>query len=180
MPYAIAGYFDKYTDEKIKLLWTGLADIGVDDYLINSKNNPHVKFAMYEDIDVKKAEQAIATITKSKGKIPIQFKTYSFYPNEKPFLCIDLAVSHLILDLQADIRNSFDKLAKLYNINFFDQGIWKPDCQLTIEFEKGKLNKAIEFLSEKKLPIDGTIERIGLIEFHPAKQLFSYELNENL
>jgi len=176
MPFAIVGYYDKYTDEKIKLLWASMADIGVDDYLINSENNPHFKFAMYEDLNVNKAEEALSSIAKTIEKIPIQFKTYSFYPNEKPFICIDMAVTHSILDLQADIRSRCDQFGKLYDINYFDQGIWKPDCQLTIGFEKDKLKKSVEFLSNTELPIDGIIERIGVIEFHPVKQLISYEL----
>ncbi|WP_312104819.1 hypothetical protein [Lachnoclostridium sp.] len=34
MPFAVVAYFDKKSDEKIRLLWRGMADIGVDDYLI--------------------------------------------------------------------------------------------------------------------------------------------------
>lgn len=176
MPFAIVGYFDKYTNEKIRLLWTNLVEIGVDDYLIHSNNNPHFKFTMYEDLNINGVEQVLFSITKTMEKIPIQFKTYSFYPNEKPFICIDMAVTHKILKLQAEIRSKCDQYAKLYDISYFDQGIWKPDCQLTIEFEKEKLIKAINFLSNTELPFDGKIERIGIIEFHPAKQLFSYEL----
>ncbi|BCN30826.1 hypothetical protein [Anaeromicropila herbilytica] len=176
MPFAIVGYYDKYTDEKIKLLWKGMADIGVDDYLIRSDNNPHFKFAMYEDLDINNVQQELYSMTKTIKKLPVQFKSYSFYPNEKPFISIDLAVSHLILDIQDEIRKKCDKYAKLYDFNYFDQGIWKPDCQLTIEFEKEKLGKAIEYLSNTVLPFDGIVERIGIIEFPPAKQLFSYEL----
>lgn len=176
MPYAVVGYYDKHTDERIGLLWKDMADIGVDNYLIHSDNNPHFKFVMYEDLNINKAEQILFSITKTIEKIPIQFKTYSFYPNEKPFICIDIAVNHAILDLQAKIRNECDQYAKLYDNNYFDQGIWKPDCQLTIGFEKENLKKAIDFLSNTALPINGVIERIGIIEFHPAKQLFSYKL----
>jgi hypothetical protein len=177
MGFAVVGYFDKDSDERIKNLWKEMASIGVDDYLMNSANNPHFKFIMYEDLDINKAEQALSSITKVRKKIPIQFKTYSFYPNERPFVCIDLALKQSILDLQAEIRNKCDQFGKLFNNNYFDQGIWKPDCQLTIGFEKERLSKAIEFLSNTELPFDGVIERIGVIEFHPAKQLFSYELS---
>ncbi|WP_312370652.1 hypothetical protein [Lachnoclostridium sp.] len=34
MPFAVVAYFDKKSDERIRLLWRGMADIGVDDYLI--------------------------------------------------------------------------------------------------------------------------------------------------
>ena len=176
MPYAIVGYYDKYSDEKIRTLWKGMEETGVDDYLIHSNNNPHFKFAMYEDLNIGLAEEVLLSISSTTRKVPVQFKSYSFYPNEKPFLCIDFAVHPAIMDLQAEIRSKCDPYAKLFNMNYFDQGIWKPDCQLTIAFEKEKLVKAIDYLSNAELPFSGTIDRIGIIEFHPAKQLFSYEL----
>lgn len=176
MSFAIVGYFDKKSHEKIKSLWGDMEKIGVDHYLVQSENNPHIKFAMYEDMDVKEIEQLLISIAKMNEKIGVQFKTYSFYPNEKPFVCIDVAVSQAILNLQTEIRSKCDLYAKVFPIDFFEQGIWKPDCQLTIEFEKEKLLKAVDFLSNTKLPFNGMIEKIGVIEFHPAKQLFSYEL----
>jgi hypothetical protein len=176
MGYAIAGYFDKDADNRIKALWEGMARSGVDDYLINSENNPHIKFVMYEQLDLDKAKIMLAELAESLKAIPVQFKTYSFYPNKKPFLCIDIAVSFEILDLQRKIRSSCDIYAKQYNINFFEQGIWKPDCQLTIEFEREKLTNAMQYLSNTELPFEGEINRIGIIEFHPARQLISYDL----
>lgn len=177
MGFAVVAYFDKDIDEKIRLLWSGMGKIGVDDYLIRSENNPHFKFVMYEDLKIDKAEQALCSISKNFKKIPIQLKTYSFYPNENPFVCIDIAVTHFILNLQTEIRNQCDQFGKLLDNNYFDQGFWKPDCQLTIGFEKEKLKNAIDFLSETKLPINGFIDRIGLLEFHPARQIFSTELS---
>ena len=35
MSYSIVAYFDEISDTRIKSLWNGLGDIGVDDYLIN-------------------------------------------------------------------------------------------------------------------------------------------------
>lgn len=176
MGYAVVGYFDKNTDNRIKMLWDGMAKEGVDDYLIKSENNPHIKFAMYEDFNLDEAKIICEDIAKNFKTIPVQFKTYSFYPNKKPFISIDVAVSSEILDLQREIRNRCDRYAKLYNFDFFDQGIWKPDCQLTIEFEQKKLSDAIQYLSNTELPFNGEIDRIGIIEFYPAKQLVSYQL----
>lgn len=177
MGYAIVGYFDKKSDERIKNLWGGMAEIGVDNYLINSDNNPHFKFIMYEDLDVKNAKILLEQIAEKQIKIPIQFKSYSFYPNNKPFINIDIAVKKEILELQKTIRNQCDRYAKPFDVDFFDSGIWKPDCQLTIEFDKQKLSKGIEYLANTQLPFNGNISRLGIIEFHPAKQIVTYELN---
>jgi len=115
-------------------------------------------------------------LSEKTNKINVHFKTYSFYPNDLPFVCIDIAVSFPILELHSEIQNISNKYNAKDTNNFFEHGIWKPDCQLTRAFEKSKLTNAINYLSETKLPFDGILERIGLIEFHPAKQLFSYNL----
>jgi hypothetical protein len=91
-------------------------------------------------------------------------------------VCIDIAASLPILELHKEIQNISIESNKTDNNYFFEQGVWKPDCQLTIPFDKSKLIRAVNYLSETKLPFDGFLDRIGLIEFHPAKQLFSYNL----
>ena len=176
MGYAIAGYFDSNSDKKIKELWQGMADIGVCNYLINSNNNPHIKFAIFDELDKEYTEENINLLCKRTSKIKIHFKTYSFYPNDSPFICIDIAVTLPILNLHTEIQKMTNEKSKKDSSGFFEQGIWKPDCQLTVAFEKLKLIKAIDYLSNTELPFDGILEKIGLIEFHPAKQLFSNEL----
>lgn len=177
MGYAIVGYFDRETDEKIRGIWKNLMLDEVDDYLYNSENNPHIKFAMYEDVDEERVINAMKSIAEGAKLIDVIFKSYSFYPNERPFLNIDMAVSSELLELQSVIRAQCDKHSKLLPIDFFDAGIWKPDCQLTREIDAAKLTKAVECLYEMKMPIKGKLEKLGLIEFHPAKQIVDFKLD---
>ena len=130
--------------------------------------------AKSEDID--KIKEVLFSLSKTISKFPIHFKTYNFYPNEKPFISIDMAAAKQILDLQTKIRSECDRYGELFGFDVFNEGIWKPDCQLTIEISKEKLLKAIAILLDTELPFNGTLERIGVIEFHPAKQLFSFDL----
>jgi len=120
MGYAIVGYFDKETDEKIRTLWKDLMISGVDDYLYHSENNPHIKFAMYEDFEEVQGIEVIKKIAQSTTSIDVIFKSYSFYPNEQPFINIDMAVSMELLGLQTEIREICDKYAKLFPIDFFE------------------------------------------------------------
>ena len=177
MGYAVVGYFDKETDEKIRGLWQDLMINGVDDYLYHSENNPHIKFAMYENLEEINIVDEIRSIAKQAKSIDVIFKSYSFYPNEQPFFNIDMAVSMELLRLQAEIREKCDKFSELLPIDFFDMGIWKPDCQLTREIDKTQLLNAVNYLYKRKLPIKGKLERIGLIKFHPAKQIVHFNLS---
>lgn len=176
MAYAIVGYFDSISDKRIKELWKGLADIGVDDYLINSSNNPHIKLAMFETLDLEAAQQELYRLTEKMQKINIHFKKYGIYPNDKPFITIDIAENIEVIKLHMKVQELFDKFINKDSENYFVPGIWKPDCQLTVSFDKRKLGAAINYLSETTLPFNGKLEKIGIIEFYPAKQLFSYEL----
>lgn len=176
MAYAIVGYFDSISDKKIKGLWKGFADIGVDDYLINSSNNPHIKFAMFESLDLKAAQKELHSFSERIQKINLHFKKYGIYPNDKPFITIDIAANIEIIKFHMDIYNIFDKFGNQDSRGYFTPGIWNPDCQLTISFDKTKLMRAVNYLSETTLPFNGQLEKIGVIEFYPAKQLFSYEL----
>ena len=176
MGYAIIGYFDNNTDKTIKSLWQGMADSEVCNYLINSANNPHIKFAMYDFIDVETVKSKLKNLAEMTPKINVHFKSFSFYPEIDPFICIDTAVSYPILDLHSQIQKECDEYADDNLMVNLKKGIWKPDCQLTVRIEKSKLATAVNYLSEIQLPFDGKLGRIGLIEFHPAKQLFSYEL----
>ena len=176
MGFAIVGYFDKDSDKTIKALWQGMADSDVCNYLINSANNPHIKFAVFDELDVENTEISLRILCGRTKRIKVHFKTYSFYPNDLPFVCIDIVVSPPILELHEEIQDHFNGNTAKDTKNFFEQGVWKPDCQLTRAFDKSKLTNAVKYLSETKLPFDGLLERIGVIEFHPAKQLFSFDL----
>lgn len=111
MGYAIVGYFDKKTDKMIRELWKSLAVSGVDDYLYKSENNPHIKFAMYENFDKVRGIDIIKNIASQTKPVDVIFKSYSFYPNECPFLNIDTAVSMELLKLQSTIREKCDKFS---------------------------------------------------------------------
>lgn len=177
MGYAIVGYFDLISDKKIKELWKGLADIGVDDYLINSANNPHIKFAMFDSLELDSTQKELNLLSKKIQKINIHFKKYGIYPNHDPFITIDIADNIEIIKLHKEIQKIFNKFGNEDNRGYFAPGIWNPDCQLTVSIDKAKLATAVNYLGETALPFNGQLEKIGVIEFYPAKQLFSYEIS---
>jgi hypothetical protein len=180
MGYAVVGYFDVTSDEKIKELWKRMADIGVDDYLIHSLNSPHIKFAMFDSLDLEYANKELLLLTENKQKIDLHFKKYGIYPNKNPFITIDIAENIGIIELHKEIQKLFGKYLNKDNQIYFVPGIWKPDCQLTVSFDKGKLAAAVNFLSDTDLPFNGQLKKIGIIEFYPAKQLFSYEFSDKV
>lgn len=178
MGFAIAGYFDEVSDIKIKNMWRLMADSGVDDYLIHSGNNPHFKLDMYNTIDIESVKRKLEKFARSTAKIKLHFKKFGFYPNkDTPFLTLDIAENAEVITLQQTIHNQFAGTGQEDAGGYFSTGIWKPDIQLTIPFDKDKLTLAVSLLNNQELPFEGTLQSIGIIEFHPVKQLFRIDLH---
>lgn len=76
-----------------------------------------------------------------------------------------------------EIQKIFNILGEQDERGYFAPGIWNPDCQLTVSFDKVKLSTAVDYLADTILPFDGRLEKFGVIEFYPAKQLFSCQLS---
>ena len=144
--------------------------------MINSVNNPHIKFAMFDSIDLNITQNELYLLSKRIEKINVHFKKYGLYPTDIPFITIDIADNIQIIKLHEEIQKIFNEYGTKDDRGYFASGIWKPDCQLTVSFDKGKLVTAVNYLVETVLPFNGQLTRIGVIEFYPAKQLFSYEL----
>ena len=176
MPYSIVGYFDYKTDSFIRSIWKDLAENDICNYLHASGNNPHIKFSMYTELDLEKAKSLLAKFTQERKRLDLHLKNYGFYPNEKPILFLDFSATIPLIQLEIDIQQTFKGLGKNFDFNFFDENIWKPDCFLTVEIDRSKLQKGVMILLNKPVQFNGTLDRLGIIEFHPAKQITSFDL----
>lgn len=176
MPYAVVVYFDKNSDQIIRSIWKELADAELCSYLHESENNPHIKLGMYDQLNLELAEKILRKVSKTTKRQRVRFKNIGIYPNEKPIVFLDISATSSILELQKQVYSLFKSNPHKIRSNYFEEGIWKPDCFLTISIEQERLQKAMDVVMRLKLPFDGCIERIGIIEFHPARQLYSYSL----
>ena len=179
MPYAITGYFDANCSLKIREIWKGLAENNIDDYMYKSENDPHFKLSMYADLDLKSASEILDEIISKNSCIDLIIKNLSFYFTNNYVISLNIASSTELLDFQQNVKMNFDLVGKSLPDDYFDRGKRQPECPLTTSsfpMKKEKLSKAAEYLSTVELPISGRLEKIGIIEFHPAKKITTVPL----
>ena len=179
MPYAITGYFDERCSLKIREIWKRLAENNIDDYMHKSANDPHFKLAMYIDLDLKSAPDILKGISSENGCVDLTIKNFSIYLMNNYVISLNIASSTELLNFQQNIKRKFDLNGKALPVEYFDMGKWQPDCPLTTSsfpMQKEKLSKTAEYLSAVELPINGWLEKIGIIEFHPAKKIITVPL----
>ncbi|MCK5128793.1 MAG: hypothetical protein KAQ68_02990 [Clostridiales bacterium] len=177
MAFAIVGYFDKETDRFIQAIWKELADNNICDYLHNSENNPHMKFMMFSEIDLNKAKNILLELAEKHETIEIHLKNFGFFSDKNPIFFIDFSPSIKLLNLESDIRSISSSFGEQSDLNYFDENIWMPSCQLTVKSEDLNIHDVLEYLTMIPLQFNGMLERLGIIEFHPAKQIVSYKLS---
>jgi hypothetical protein len=180
MQYAIVGYFDERCSLKVREVWKGFAENNIDDYMHKSVNGPHCKLAIYTGLDMDSASHILNEITSENCSISIVIKNYSLYiSNNHYILSFNMASSIELLEFQQKVKIKFDKIGKPLPVDYFDRGRWQPDCPLTTSsypMKNENLPEAAEYLSSIALPINGYFDKIGIIEFHPAKKIFTVPL----
>jgi hypothetical protein len=147
--------------------------------LHESENDPHIKFAMYESIHVEQALKCLGACTKHFAKLELHFKNYGMYPGDEPILFLDISATIQILEWQHEVKAALRPMGEEAKVDFFDQGIWKPDCFLSNAMDKANVDQAIRILYETPLPFKGYLVSLGLLEFYPARQLGRYTLQDN-
>jgi hypothetical protein len=178
MPFAIVGYFDDRSSTRIRDYWKMLADANICDYLHKSANSPHIKLGMFDEMDLDECRTKLEGLCGKTAAPGLHFKNLGIYPNEQPIFFIDVAVSAPLLAIRQEIAGLFLSTPKKVAMNYFDPGIWKPDCFLTMAIDRSKVHDALDVLLDMQLPFDGRLKAIGLIEFHPAKKIFEFPLQK--
>lgn len=176
MPHAVMVYFDAQTESAIQKIWKELDETGVAPYLHRSANRPHFKLAIYEDVDTAVSQQQLQSIAATTARIPVHFKSLGIFPNLKPTVFLAPSVTPNLLHLQTKVTTALNHFGKCPPYDFFLADHWVPHCLLGFDLEPSNLAGVLECAMHLQLPLDGLIEEIGFVEFHPVKHLFTFPL----
>jgi len=175
MQYAITGYFDEITESNITRFWKLMYDKGFSDYLYLSENRPHIKYCVFNEINEEMIKSKLAEYSKRINRINVHFHNIGMYINDE-LLSVVLEISATIemLNLQKSICQDFKDSGRFVDENYFDSGIWKPDCFIGVGIPISKSNEMIDELRKWNIQYDGSLQKIGLIQYRPAKIIVEY------
>lgn len=57
---------------------------------------------------------------------------------------------------------------------------WVPCCPVALDVPKSRMAEAFSVLRDLKLPVNGYGMEIGLVEFSPVREVFSFPLGNTL
>ncbi|GAV72581.1 2_5_RNA_ligase2 domain-containing protein [Cephalotus follicularis] len=179
MGYAIELYFDPALENQVLKAWNVLARRQISTQLIEIESRPHITLFSSPFVDLAKLESIIKTFASKQEALPLCFSTVGSLPNDNNILFLAATPSVSLLQFQSQLCDSLKKEGVELGDEYRPDS-WIPFCSVAQEVPKTRMAEAFCVLRDLKLPVKGYAMDIGLVEFSPVRELFSFGLGNTV
>ncbi|CAD5324366.1 Cyclic phosphodiesterase [Arabidopsis thaliana x Arabidopsis arenosa] len=178
--YAIELYFDPALENQVLKAWNVFARRQISTYLINNESRPHITlFSTTSSIDSTKLEPIIKSFSSKQEPISLSFSSIGSFSSDDNALFLSPTPSLSLIQLQVQLCEVIKKegfeIGEEYRVDS-----WVPFCSVAVDVPKSRISEGFLVLRDLKLPVYGYAMDIGLVEFSPVREVFSFGLGNNL
>lgn len=177
--YAIELYFDPALENQVLKAWNVLARRQISTQLIEIESRPHITLFSSPTIEPAKLESIIKTFASKQEPLPLSLSTIGSFCNDNNVLFLAPTPSIPLLQFQSQLCEAI-KREGIECGDEFRPDSWIPYCPVAQEVPKTRMAEAFCVLRELKLPVTGYAMDIGLVEYSPVRELFSFVLGNNV
>ncbi|KAF5191330.1 RNA ligase/cyclic nucleotide phosphodiesterase family protein [Thalictrum thalictroides] len=173
--FAIELYFDPALENQVLKAWNVLSLRQITSQLIKIESRPHITLFSSSSLDPQKLEELVKNFASKQLPLPLTLSSVGSFPIAGNSLFVSPTPSLSLLQLQTQLCNELKKL----NIEIGQEyctDSWVPHCIVAQDVPKNRMAEAFCVLRDLKLPISGCAMDIGLVEFSPVRELFSFSL----
>lgn len=164
MPHSISLWFDENTEGAIRDVWRDLADKEISSKFHDGPYRPHVTLSIYEDLDVEAFSGELREYAASKPKFPITFESLGAFTGSTGALFLVPRPTLRLLETQQDVTSLLADHGSGATEPWYKPGDWTPHCTLAVDLEPSELSKAFDLCQGHKRPIEGVVNRVGIIK----------------
>ncbi|MDJ0521029.1 MAG: 2'-5' RNA ligase family protein [Planctomycetota bacterium] len=171
---------DTATEAAIRTVWERLRDEDVSATMLDIGSRPHVTLAVYNRLDADDFREEAAAFFAGEPPVPVRFSSAGTFGGHSGVAFLAPVVTAELLGLHARFHERFaahDRDAWPY----YRPGAWVPHATVGILLEPGEVLHALDIARTANLPLDGQIERAGVMAFDdamvgPVEQLYELPL----
>jgi len=171
MPHSVEIYFDFVTDGVIRDVWQRMAPLSYS--VLNSGTQPHLKLALYDDLEVPAMIKALEKFSKSSAPMDVVLPGIGVFPSDRSIVFLAPAMTERLLQFHTQILQRFGHCQPW---EYCLPSRWVPHCVLARELPPAALPRVFDVCRGIPLPLNGRLEKIALVEFEPAKEVCVFEL----
>jgi 2'-5' RNA ligase len=163
MAFAVSAWFDAALEARVRAIWKLLSEASLSSDLHKGPYRPHITLSIYDELDRSAFSGALRGAVQAHAGLPVALPSVGVFNNDPPAIFLGVTVSQALLNLHALVGRLLVAYGKGPH-GYFLPDRWNPHCTLAPAIEPTKLAHAMILLSELKLPLVGSIERLGIIE----------------
>lgn len=173
--YLISLYFDEKTNKKLNEYVQKIANVTGNNFLLENEVPPHITIAA---IETKKIENILMSMTQLEsvltggGKIDIVSIGILL-----PYVIYAAPVLNQYLQIiSEEIYQSLSMHQEVKISKYYQPFHWLPHITLAKKLEQVQMQSAFSCMQKHFIPIQASIEKIGLAKANPYEDIWSYHL----
>ncbi|XP_044501914.1 uncharacterized protein LOC123222948 [Mangifera indica] len=177
--YSIELYFDPALENQVLKAWNVLARRQISTQLIEIESRPHITLFSSTSVEPTRLESIIKIFASKQEPLHLSLSTIGSFCNDKNVLFLSPTPSVSLLQLQSQLCEAIRKEGIDLGDEYRAEN-WIPYCSVAQEVPKTRMAEAFCVLRELKLPVSGYAMDIGLVEYFPVRELFSFGLGNTV
>lgn len=177
--YAIELYFDPALENQVLKAWNVLARRQISTQLIEIESRPHITLFSSPFIDPTKLENIVKTFASKQEPLSLSLSSIGSLPSDNNVLFLAPTPSLSLLQFHSQLSDAMKKEGVEIGEEYRPDS-WIPYCSVAQDVPKSRMAEAFTVLRELKLPVTGYAMDIGLVEFSPVRELFSFVLGNSV
>ncbi|XP_058115428.1 uncharacterized protein LOC131258258 [Magnolia sinica] len=173
--YAVELYFDPALENQVLKAWNVLARRQISTQLIEMESRPHITLLSSPLLDPPKLQSLIKNFASKQEPLPLTLSSVGAFPSDDNVLFLSPTPSVALLQLHSQLcdvlRREGVEIGEEYRPD-----TWVPHCSVAQEVPRNRMAEAFCILRDLKLPVSGYAMDVGLVEFSPVRELFSFPL----
>lgn len=177
--YSIELYFDPALENQVLKAWNVLARRQISTQLIEIESRPHITLFSTPNIDPTKLENILKTFSSKQEPLALSFSTIGSFTNDNNVLFLNPTPNMSLLQLHTQLWDAMKKEGIEVGDEYRPEA-WIPYCAVAEEVPRSRMAEGFCVLRDLKLPVSGYAVDIGLVEYSPVREVFSFVLGNNV
>lgn len=175
--FSIELFFDEGAETAVRTTYDCLSESGLGLFLPEPAARPHVSLAVYDALDVSRAEAKLERFAAETPRLPFSLGSVGFFSTTEGVVFLAPVATCEFLNLHERFHHEFADVAAS-EWDYYEPGRWVPHCTLLMGVPRDLLSRALDVCLGTTLPIYGHFTSVGLVQFRPVNILNTWPLGK--
>jgi len=175
MDYAVILLFNNVSEENINSIILNISKETRNNYMVENNISPHLSISLFEYNE--SVDKIIKIIEENKNKFKKDLiKIASFGVFNPNVLFLSPVFDKNLSNSNKNIIEILNQIKNIIFNKFYIENNWVPHISLGVKLEQNELLNGIKILTKCFNPMGIEINRIGLVECNPYKEIKIWDL----